>query len=236
MSRWGKPRKNKKFIDPRYFLDETAHRDEINEIFGWSAEEKIMKLENDWTEKMGRVNSVKIDGDPLGMPGTITIVPPTVKGDTGDSWATALAIYSLFGLDSKKGHKYAKKTGDAAAATLYDSLNKRINSDGLNGITTLDQWEKLTAAKREKDEEQSSREYEAELDKREKAQKQKYQQDREAEEAQRAELIRQLARYGESGEHVENASTKYLKDLLHNRKVVADSQERIRQNRRRYRP
>jgi len=151
MSRWGKPRKNKKFIDPRYFLDETAHRDEINEIFGWSAEEKIMKLENDWTEKMGRVNSVKIDGDPLGMPGTITIVPPTVKGDTGDSWATALAIYSLFGLDSKKGHKYAKKTGDAAAATLYDSLNKRINSDGLNGITTLDQWEKLTAAKREKD-------------------------------------------------------------------------------------
>ena len=228
-----RPRKNVKRIDPRYFLDETAHRDEINEIFGWSAEEKIMKLENDWTEKMGRVNSVKIDGDPLGMPGTITIVPPTVKGDTGDSWATALAIYSLFGLDSKKGHKYAKKTGDAAAATLYDSLNDGINSDGLTGITTLDQWEKLTAAKREKDEEQSSREYEAQQYEKDKAQRRADRHARAQADAERAELIRQLARYGERGEHVETASTQELKDLLHNRSGQYKEREYLSQQRER---
>ncbi|MAG28087.1 hypothetical protein CMI47_21385 [Candidatus Pacearchaeota archaeon] len=228
-----RPRKNVKRIDPRYFLDETAHRDEINEIFGWSAEEKIMKLENDWTEKMGRVNSVKIDGDPLGMPGTITIVPPRVKGDTGDSWATALAIYSLFGLDSKKGHKYAKKTGDAAAATLYDSLNKRINSDGLNGITTLDQWEKLTAAKKEKDQEQSSREHTAQQYEKDKAQRGADRQARAQADAERAELIRQLARYGERGEHVETASTQELKDLLHNRSGQYKEREYLSQQRER---
>ncbi len=30
MSRWGKPRKNKKFIDPRYFMDEKM---ELRESF-----------------------------------------------------------------------------------------------------------------------------------------------------------------------------------------------------------
>jgi hypothetical protein len=33
MSRWGKPRKNKKRIDPRYFLEETTQRDKLDE--GW---------------------------------------------------------------------------------------------------------------------------------------------------------------------------------------------------------
>ena len=28
MSRWGKPRKNKKFIDPRYFMDEKMEHDD----------------------------------------------------------------------------------------------------------------------------------------------------------------------------------------------------------------
>ena len=31
MSRWGKPKKNVKRIDPRYFLDETTHRDQLDE-------------------------------------------------------------------------------------------------------------------------------------------------------------------------------------------------------------
>ena len=40
MSRWGKPKKNVKRIDPRYFLDETTHRDQLDEIWPFSSKEK----------------------------------------------------------------------------------------------------------------------------------------------------------------------------------------------------
>ena len=52
MSRWGKPRKNKKFIDPRYFMD----------------------------EKMERLDEVKTTIDPLGEGGPGEANPIVLRG------------------------------------------------------------------------------------------------------------------------------------------------------------
>jgi hypothetical protein len=40
MSRWGKPTKNKRRIDPRYHLSESAEREEVNELFGMFGKKK----------------------------------------------------------------------------------------------------------------------------------------------------------------------------------------------------
>ena len=40
MSRWGKPTKNKRRIDPRYHLSESAKREEVNELFGMFGKKK----------------------------------------------------------------------------------------------------------------------------------------------------------------------------------------------------
>ena len=52
MSRWGKPRKNKKRIDPRYFLEETTQRDKLDE--GWFGFGEKAQWEKDYEAKQAQ--------------------------------------------------------------------------------------------------------------------------------------------------------------------------------------
>ena len=44
--RYGKPTKNKKRIDPRYFLEETTNRDQLEEEFPWISSQQWDAIED----------------------------------------------------------------------------------------------------------------------------------------------------------------------------------------------